>query len=150
MRHAALLAAIAATLVAGCGGDGESAESRDALRWQATPRVLRSADARLLQGVVRNESRRSLELSAEDLVPRTRAGRRLAASVAFLTGYVRPGEPQNRGPTVLSEQERARTGRAVRLEPDATAPLTVAWRSRDGQATRIEYPGGELPVPGDR
>jgi hypothetical protein len=141
---AAGLVALALAL-AGCG---ESEEGR--LAWSGTPRVERSPtlpEDTVLTGTVRNAGDEPLELRAEDVEVLGAGGRALRSSAAFLSGYVYSHVPYNRGrdevPSALPRREQERLGRVVRIEPDATAPLTVSWR---GRADRIEYGDGSLTV----
>ena len=146
-RRSRLAAALAtAALVAGgCGGD-----ERGALSWEQTPQVLDPPTAEndhVLRGVVRNDGDEAIEIDARDVALRADGGGRVAGTAVFLTGYVRPGESQNRGRVELSRQEKLRLGKAARIGPGETAPLVISWRARDGDPARVAYPGGSLAVP---
>jgi len=147
VRLAAVVAA-AALAVCGCGGS----DAEEPLAWSGDPEGIEAPSrepAKILRGTLRNGSDDELVVSAKDGTL-TGAGDRPGPSAAiFATGYVPPGDPQNRGRGVtLSDQEKERLGRVARIQPGATAPLVISWRVRDGAPQRVEYPGGSLPVPG--
>jgi len=146
VRAAITLAACAAA-ISGCG---ESAADGPALEWVGQPRVIvapTAEPARILQGKVRNRSMSELRLQADEVTLRDAGGRRVAGSAIFLPGYVRPGEPQNRGGAPFADTEAARIGRLVTIAPGDTAPLVISWRVKDGRPVRVEHPGGTLEVP---
>jgi hypothetical protein len=147
VRRAAA-ALIAAAALAGCGGGDDDDAAR--IAWQGDPRLLRpptAADDRVLQGVVRNGSDEPVVLRARDVTLRAADGSRVAGTAVFLSGYVRPGESQNRGRQTLSGQEEERLGHVARIAPGATAPLVISWNAGAGRPERIEYPGGSLELP---
>ena len=150
-RSAGAAIVLVAALVSGCGGGGDGDRPGAAVRWEGDPRVLSPPTAesdRTLQGVVRNDGPEPVELDATSVELRDAEDRRVPGTAVFLTGYVRPGESQNRGRAELSRQERERLGKVARVDPGATAPLVVSWRTRDGAPVRVVFPGGSLPVPG--
>lgn len=143
-------ALVVVALAGGCGeGSGEPGTS--SLRWDGAPRLLEpptTESDRILQGVLRNDSSSAIELEADAVELRDARGRRVDGTAVFLTGYVRPGESQNRGPAELSRQESERLGKRVRIAPGGQVPVVVSWRTRDGRPVAIRYPGGSLRVPG--
>ena len=136
--------------VVGCGGgDGQGAGP---LKWQRTPRVFAPKtlpNDRVLSGRIRNDSLRRVDLAVQDIKLVDARGRRVAASVTFLAGFVHGLYPPTREPTKLPDSELLRTGRIARILPGKQAPITVAWRTRAGQErpTRLDYGRGVLPVP---
>lgn len=147
MRGLRVTLLAAALVAAGCGSDDSPKSS---IAWQGKPRVLNpptAADDRVLQGVVRNESDRPVALRARDVTLRAAGGARVEGTAVFLSGYVRPGDPQNRGRQALSGQEQKRLGHVARVAPGQTAPLVVSWRAADGRPERLEHPGGALAIP---
>ncbi len=153
MRAGFATAVALAAVAGGCGGaeDGGPSSERPALVWQEEPSVLRRSapePAAIVQGVIRNQSRRQVELTGEAMVLREADGDPVPGSAVFLSGYVRPGEAQNRGRETLSAQEEERLGRVARIDPGKTAPLVVSWRARDGRPVRVSHPEGSLEIPG--
>lgn len=146
-RLAACVAA--AVAVAGCGGGDEPAGGP--LRWASEPRVATPETLpheRVLSGRVANDSLKPLELDAGHLRLLDADGDRVAGQAVFLSGYVQPPEPRNRGPVELPERERRRLGQVVRIEPGGEAPISVAWRIEDGrEPVRLAYGRGSLALP---
>jgi len=141
-----------ALAAAGCGAE-EPAAKGGPLAWVEAPGIVEAPSAdgsRILQGEVRNTSQRDLRVGSADVRLRDAEGTAVSGNAIFLTGYVRPGEPQNRGGEPFADSEAERIGRLIRLAPGDTAPLVVSWRTRDGAPSEIAYPGGSLPVPGAR
>lgn len=149
----ALAACIAALLALGggsCGG-GEDGAGGGALRWAEEPRVATPPtlpDERVLTGRVTNDSLEPLELEAADLRLVDSDGDSVPGQAVFLTGYVLPPEPRNRGPVELPDRERRRLGQIARIEPGKAAPISLAWRIEGGrEPVRVEYRGGSLALP---
>ncbi len=148
MRRGAAVA-LAILALSGCGGGGNQ-ESGD-LAWVETPRLYTAeapADARVLQGKVKNDSLRRLELTPADLRLVGRDGKPVKASVVFIDYFLHGLHPPTREPD-LPDSELRRTGRQVRLEPGQTAPLTVSWSAATTSEppVRVDYGTGSLPVP---
>lgn len=145
----ALAACAAGLALAGCGGGDD--DGAGALRWEGEPRVAAPEtlpDERVLSGRVTNDSLDPVDLEAADFRLVDGDGERVPGQVAFLTGYVLPPEPRNRGPVELPDRERRRLGQVVRIEPGTAAPISIAWRIEGGrEPTRVEYRGGSLALP---
>ena len=142
MRCTRRAGAIAATLTAlllgaiGCGGD-DNGEGVGPLSWERTPRVF------VPKGLP------SDRVTAKDVKLVDDRGRRVAASITFLSGFVHGLYPPTREPSRLPDTELLRTGRIARILPGKLAPITVSWRTRPGVArpTRLDYGRGFLLVP---
>lgn len=147
MRLAPAVVVVAVAALSGCGGGDE----RSRLAWSGEPEVLQAPTAeraKILRGSIRNRSDERLDLEAAELRLSDADGDTVRGNAIFLSGYVRPGDPQNRGPGLpVSDQEAERLGRVAHLDPGETAPLVVSWRERDGRPVRVEHPGGSLPLP---
>jgi hypothetical protein len=157
----ALVAAILAMpLAAGCGdggGDaGKAGTKKAVLAWDGAP-VLRvsPSGARVLIGEVRNQSlgREKSKLKATELKVVDRRGRRVQASIGFISTFVRSLYPQNGRPGMsrdeFPEAEQRRIGYLAVLRSGEATPLTVSWRQSPGDpvASRIVYPAGSLAIP---
>lgn len=72
-----------------------------------------------------------------------------AQSAAIFLGSFSRGLYAGSRKDQASDIERRRTGRLLRIGPGDEQPLTVSWRTRagGGDAARIEYGAGSLPVP---
>ena len=139
-----VLGAVAAVLI-GCGEEPRA--QQPGLRWVAPPAEIAatpSDPSRILRGEVRNASEKEIIIRAAEIVLRDAGGRPVDGNAIFLPGYVRPGEPQNRGGEPFADTEAERIGRLARIPPAGTAPLVISWRVRDGRPVTIEYPGGAL------
>ena len=151
----ALLAAGLGVLLLRPGGgsaDGGSARADGALRWAGKPKVFPHDTLphdSVLQGKVRNDSLRAVEIPAADLVLRDAKGRRVQAAPVFLEAFTHGLLPSNGNDDELPKAEVARLGRLAALAPGATAPLTIAWRDEPGGSgppVRIDYGSGSLPL----
>ena len=134
-----------------CGG-GENGGAGP-LAWQSAPRVFAPKtlpDDRVMSGRIRNDSLHRVDLAVKDIRMVDERGRRVAASVTFLAGFVHGLYPPTREPDTLPDAELLRTGRIARILPGKQAPITVSWRAQPGQQrpTRLDYGRGVLPVPG--
>ena len=136
---------------AGCGGDDDQG-GVGPLRWERAPRVFAPKDLpsdRVMSGRIKNDSLKRVDLAVQDVKLLDDRGRRVAASITFLAGFVHGLYPPTREPSRLPDAELLRTGRIARILPGKLAPVTVSWRTRPDQArpTRLDYSGGFLPVP---
>ena len=153
VRHsgqALLTAALAAGVLAGCGGNHD--DSTGELRWAKPPQVFRAHSLprdRVLMGTVRNESFRPVNIKANQVTVRDRAGRRLPAHVQFIESYAHSLYGAYQRPNPLPPDELARLGFVVKILPGKEAPLTVAYRTRPGLKLplRIQYSASALSVP---
>ena len=146
------MASVAAMLLgAGACGGGDNGGAGP-LKWERTPRVFAPKTLptdRVMSGRIRNDSLRRVDLAVRDIKMVDGRGRRVAASVTFLSGFVHGLYPPTREPDRLPDSELLRTGRIARILPGKQAPITVSWRTRAGQErpTRLDYGRGVLPVP---
>lgn len=152
MRRATLAACAALTLAAGGAGCGEETDGgAGVLHWAERPRVATPPtlpDERVLTGRVTNDSLEPVQLDVSEIRLFDQAGERVPGQAVFLSGYVLPPEPRNRGPVELPEGERRRLGQVVRLEPGRQAPISVAWRIEGGrEPARLDYGDGSLALP---
>lgn len=150
MRRAAAAAlALAASLTPlGCGDYSEPAGP---LRWDEEPTVITPEGLpgdRIATGSVRNSSLEPVTVKADELAV-TAGSRELETDSTFLAGYGRGFVETARGyadPDDVPEFEQVRTGRLLKLEPGASAPLTVAWRGEES-VDGVRYRRGFLPLP---
>ena len=153
MRRGALAVALLFA-IGGCGGgDGGGSQAGGSLIWDKKPKLFvpkTLPNDRIVQGIVRNDSLRRIQVDAKDLRLVDSKGRRVPGSAVFLAGYLHGLFPPTREPQ-LSEQELERIGRRAKLTPGKTVPLTVSWREKKGTASpvRIEWGDGALPLPRD-
>jgi hypothetical protein len=149
LAFAAAAIAFAAAALAGCGGDDRSGEGD--LVWEKEPRIYRPPnlpDDRILQGRVRNDSLKPVELDARDLRVEDEDGDSLKSAGSFLQSFARGLYPPTREPDPVPEDELLRTGRKARIEPGKSVPVTVSWRETNGRAgARVRYDGASLPIP---
>jgi hypothetical protein len=140
--------------IAGCGGgdSGEKAEPAS-FAWKGKPILRISPEgARVLIGTVHNGFTRTLRIRAPSVRVVDQRGRRMKASVAFVSSFVRSTLPQNGRPgsrrSEFPETEQRRIGYLAMLYPGNTLPLTVSWNEPRGRrAERILTPAGGLPIP---
>jgi hypothetical protein len=150
---AALVAALAALALGGCGGDeSNQAGAAEPLSWIEQPTVVVPPALerdRILRAEVRNDSDETVEVDSSAVRVLDDRGRRLKAAVTFAAGYLHPLYPPTRGPATLPDEELERLGRLAKIEPGKTAAMTVSWREPRGKRTaaRIDYGGGSLQIP---
>ena len=150
-RFAGPLLAVAAALLllAGCGDD----EGGDpALAWGTPPRVLTPPNLkgdRVLRGLIRNDTDKTLRVTADDVRVLAGDGKRLPSAATFIAGYAHRIYPPTREPEKVPESDRQRLGEVAVIEPGQQASVTVSWRlrSRADRAATIDFGSGELQVP---
>jgi hypothetical protein len=123
---------------------------RGPLAWLAPPALMRQTllpRDRIVSGRIVNRGDRTVVVPARELQVVAAGGGRLRSSAVFLSGFMHRLWPFNRGRSTRPLAERLRTGVLLRLRPGASAPLTVAWRTRRGaQATQVRWQQGRLPL----
>jgi hypothetical protein len=147
MKRAAVLALLGLALV-GCSGNSKGADKP--LTWQDSPRLIKTPrHDRVLIGRVTNVSGERLVVEAKNVKLIDSDSRRVRASVAFISSFVKSNFPHNNGPMRIPEAEQVRLGQLAEIDPGASSPLTVAWHEPPGPASavRIDYGRGALPVP---
>jgi hypothetical protein len=151
VRRGLVLAALAALLPLGCGGDDGG--SIGDLVWVGQPRVTRQPTLprdRVVNGFIRNDGLERLTIWAKDVRAVDKDGEALKGNATFIAGYVHPLFPPTRPPQGgLPDAERIRLGQVVKLDPGKRTHLSVAWRLKPGgrPAVRIDYGAGSLPIP---
>jgi hypothetical protein len=151
---AAALLALAAALLIGAGGCGDSGSAGEQLEWLDTPTVVVPPDLerdRILRGDVRNDSGEDLRVEAAKVRVYDDRGRRLKAAATFAAGYLHSLYPPTRGPDSLPDSELERLGQVANIESGKTAQVTVSWREPRGPhtAARIDYGSGSLRIPSE-
>ena len=145
--------ACAATLLLGAAGCGDSGSGGvGPLKWEGKPQVYvpkTLPNDRVMSARIRNDSLHRVDLTVKDIKLMDDDGKRVAASVTFLNGYIHGLYPPTRQPKRVPDSELLRTGRIARILPGKRSPITVSWRTRGGQATptRLDYGSGSLPLP---
>jgi hypothetical protein len=154
-RLAALaLPAVAALLLAGCGGGPSgpvSGKGSGPLKWAEEPLLFTPGTLpgdRILTGWLRNDSVRRVRVNLPDVRALARDGDRVAASPVFLNTFGKSLWSPGRGPDVMPDSELVRTGRMALLKPGEKIPFTVAWHAKDGTPVVVDYGAGSLRVPG--
>lgn len=150
---------LVAFAVPGCGGGGDDRRSGEGpLIWKgealSVPAGAGLPDDHIVGGRVLNDSLRTIRLASREMRLVAEDGSRVrGVALGFIDHYAHGNYPPARRDQLATKEEREaedrRLGRLVTLKPRQDAPLTVAWRQRDGAPApvRIEYPGGSLPLP---
>jgi hypothetical protein len=151
VRRAAALAAGAAFVFGGCGGDKPRAD-RGGLVWNKQPLVFEAMhlpNDRVLIGTVRNRSGQALNLVADRLAVRDADNHRLRAYAVFTSTFAHGLYGAYQKPNPVPPAELRRLGHIITLEPHKAAPLTVAYRvtSHTHAPLRVDYGRGTLSVP---
>ena len=136
MTRAAPALAVAAALLAGCGGGGDVPSAA----WEGQPVVAVHPEIpgdRVLTAQVRNESGSDLLLDGSDARLLDARGHPLRATVRFSAGYSHSLYPPRDAPKETPRQELERLGAAATIPPHGTAPVTVAWETRRGAEARL-------------
>jgi hypothetical protein len=151
VRQAAVLAAGAAFVLAGCGGDKPRTDRGD-LVWSKQPLLFRAThlpNDRVLIGTVRNRSKSTLHLIASRILVHDATGSRLRGYAVFLSTFAHGLYGAYQKPKPLPPVELTRLGAVITLAPGATAPLSVAYRltSHTRSPVSVDYGRGTLSVP---
>jgi hypothetical protein len=134
--------------LAGCGGD----DSGETLAWAAAPDVQTPKDLsgdRVLRGLIRNDTDKTVRVTADDVRVLAGDGKRLPTAATFIAGYAHRMFPPTREPRNLPDRERERLGDLAVIEPGQQAAVTVSWRLRgtSDSAATIDFGPGRLAVP---
>jgi hypothetical protein len=143
----AVAAVIAATVLAGCGGEARSGP----LAWESGAQVFAHPtlpEDRILTGFLRNDGMRRVRIDVGDVRMLAADGTAVPAAPVFLQAFGKSLWSPGRGPEQMPDSELQRTGRIALLKPGDKIPLTVAWHAADGAPERVEWGGGSLRVPG--
>jgi len=146
---------VIALIAGGCGGEGDASSGDARLAWEGEPtlRASETTRARVLIGTVKNTSLGRVRIRSSALTLVDQDGRRMKASVGFVSTFVRSLYPQSGRPgarrSEFPEAERRRIGDLAVLRSGETSPLTVSWNEPPGRrdATRIDYGRGSLEIP---
>jgi predicted small lipoprotein YifL len=103
---------------------------------------------RVLTARLRNDGLHPLRVDIGDVRLLDGDGHEVASSPVFLQAFGKSLWAAGRGPVQEPDSELQRTGRIALLEPGEEVPLTVAWRTRDGEPARLDYGRGSLSLPG--
>ena len=140
---------VLALTLGGCGSAHPSAP----LRWQGALQAFNPADLphdRVMLARVRNVSSRPVRLVASRVVVRDSRGRVLKSSARFIASYAHGLYGAFQQPSTLPPQELSRLGEVITLPARAAAPLALAWRVLDDNATAaatLDYGSGRLSLP---
>lgn len=135
------------------GGAETVAASGGELAWVAMPEAY-DVDGlpgdRVLQGKVRNETGKPIDLRVDEVDVSDADGKPLEISVRFAQAFGHalygPGGPPP--PLVASRYDQARLGERVTVANGESQPITLAWREKKGTpADRVELSGYELELP---
>lgn len=144
---AAALAAAVFTLLNGLGGTDRVGP----LDWSGDAEVFAHPtlpDDRVLSARLRNDGLHPLRVDIGEVRLLEADGREVASSPVFLQAFGKSLWAGGRGPVQEPDTELQRTGRIALLKPGQEVPLTVAWRTRDGEPVRLDYGRGSLRLPG--
>jgi hypothetical protein len=134
---AALLVAAGLAIVLASGGDaGTESASGSALAWEEPPVAIDPGDLpndHIAVGRVRNTSLGKISASNADFEVRDADGRRVDATVQFLSSFAHSLYGAYQQPTPLPDDELTRLGRKVTINAGETAPLTVSYRLAKGE-----------------
>ena len=157
------LAALAAS--AGCGSAAAAVRaekvkirqfeppSPGSIAWDGKPLVLRNPNLprdTIVSGRIIDKGLNGVKIHAKQVRVEDGRGNRVMAAATFLQAFAHRLYPPDRPPPGgLTEYELERIGFLRRIPPGKTAPLTVSWRLKPGQAApkEIIFDGAVLPVP---
>ena len=145
MTRRAAIAAVALTLAAGCGDDGDDAAR---VAWDGKPTVATHPEIpgdRLATGRLRNDGDGELRLDVASAKVVDARGKPVDATVSFAAGASHSLYPPADGPREEPRKQQERLGFAATIEPGKSVPLTVAWHASDG-ATRVDLGPASVPL----
>ena len=102
----------------------------------------------MLTAGLRNDGVHPLRVDIAEVRLLDSDGHEVASSQVFLQAFGRSLWAAGRGPVQEPDGELQRTGRIALLEPGEAVPLTVAWRTRDGDPARLDCGRGSPSLPG--
>lgn len=141
-----VLAALVIAVLALGGNDGSGP-----LRWSGDGEVFTHPTLpgdRVLTGTLRNDGLQAMRIDLADVRVVDSDGEVVASTPVFLQAFGRSLWAGGRGPEQGPDSELQRTGRITLLAPGEEVPLTVAWRTEDGDPVRVDYGRGSLSLPG--
>jgi len=103
---------------------------------------------RILTGTLRNDGVQAMRIDLADVRMVDGDGEVVASTPVFLRAFGKSLWGGGRGPEQMADTELQRTGRIALLAPGEEVPLTVAWRTKDGDPVRVDYGRGSLSLPG--
>jgi hypothetical protein len=133
--------------VMGLGGVGASGP----LRWSGDGEVFTHPTLpgdRVLTGTLRNDGVQAMRIDLADVRVVDGDGEVVASTPVFLRAFGKSLWGGGRAPEQMADNELQRTGRIALLAPGEELPLTVAWRTKDGDPVRVDYGRGSLSLPG--
>ena len=141
-----VLAALVIAVLA-LGGSGSSGP----LRWSSDGEVFTHPTLpgdRVLTGTLHNDGVQAMRIDLADVRMVDGDGEVVASTPVFLRAFGKSLWGGGRGPEQMADTELQRTGRIALLAPGEEVPLTVAWRTKDGDPVRVDYGRGSLSLPG--
>jgi hypothetical protein len=103
---------------------------------------------RILTGTLRNDGTAALRIDLADVRVLDADGAPIPASPVFLLASRKSLWGAGLAAAPADDAELQRTGRIALLAPGEEVPLTVAWRTEDGDPVRVDYGRGSLSLPG--
>ena len=143
-------AAVAAALFVGLSSIGGDARTGP-LAWSGDGEVFTHPTLpgdRVLTATLRNDGIHPLRVDIGDVRLLDADGRPVEAMPVFLQTFGKSLWAAGRGPEQVPDTELQRTGRIAVLRPGEEVPLTIAWRTSDGEPVRVDYGRGSLALPG--
>ena len=141
-----VLAALVIAVLALGGGGGSGP-----LRWSGDGEVFTHPTLpgdRVLTGTLRNDGVQAMRIDLADVRVVDSGGEVVASTPVFLRAFGKSLWGGGHGPEQMVDTELQRTGRIALLAPGEEVPLTVAWRTKDGDPVRVDYGRGSLSLPG--
>jgi hypothetical protein len=146
----ASLAALAlAAVTGGCGSDDDAAAKA---AWDDAPAVAphpELPDGRIATGRIRNDGGSELRLTVDQARVVDAQGRPVQATVRLAAGATHALYPPREAPKENPRAQQERLGDAATIPAGETAPLTIAWHAREGDAppVRVDLGPVDLPLP---